>query len=68
MRNEQMLRVDEVAKMTGYKICTIRKKIMRREIDYHKVGRIITIPESEVSRLLSDFRPRREVYMAGEKV
>jgi excisionase family DNA binding protein len=50
------LRVDEVAKMTGYKPSTIRKKLLRREIGFHKVGRIIVIPQSEVERLLGEFR------------
>ena len=52
------LRVDEVAQMLGYKASTIRKKLLRREISYRKVGRIVVIPESEVERLLSDYRPR----------
>ena len=57
---ERQLRVAEVAVMTGYKESTIRKKLLLRQISYRKVGRIITIPESEVHRLLQDFRPRIE--------
>jgi excisionase family DNA binding protein len=49
---ERVLRVVEFARATGYKVSTIRKKLFRREIGYHKVGRIIVIPESEVTRLL----------------
>jgi len=57
MERERYLRVEEVAKMTGYKSSTIRKKLLRREIGYHKVGRIVVIPESEVERILGDLRP-----------
>ena len=61
MESERQLRIDEFAKAVGYRPSTVRKKIQRREIAFHKVGRIITIPESEVQRLLQDFRPRIEV-------
>ena len=57
MNGERMLRIDEVAQRTGYKEATIRKKIRRRELGYHKVGRIISIPEAEVERLTSDYHP-----------
>lgn len=49
---EKILRVDEFAKRVGYKTSTIRKKLFNREIRFHKVGRIIAIPESEVQRIL----------------
>jgi excisionase family DNA binding protein len=52
MGKELLLRLPDFARATGYKVSTIRKKIFRREISYHKVGRIIVIPESEVTRLL----------------
>lgn len=58
MKAERQLRVSEFAERIGYKPSTIRKKLLRREIDYRKVGRIIVIPESEVARLLGDVRPR----------
>ncbi|MDR4470722.1 MAG: helix-turn-helix domain-containing protein [Nitrospira sp.] len=57
MSKERHLRVDEFARVTGYKVATIRKKILKREISYRKVGRIVIIPESEVDRLLGDLRP-----------
>ena len=60
MESERQFRIDEFAKAVGYRPSTVRKKILRREISFHKVGRIITIPESEVHRLLQDFRPRIE--------
>ena len=65
MEKHGNLRLAEFAKQTGYEISTVRKKISRREVDYFKVGRIILIPEREVERLLSDFRPRVEIK-AGE--
>lgn len=54
---ERHIRVEEFAHRVGYSIATIRKKIARREIGYRKCGRIIAIPESEVGRLLGDYRP-----------
>lgn len=64
MVTEENLRIPAFAKRTGYQVATIRKKINRREIDYIKCGRIILIPEREVARLLSDFRPRVELQGA----
>ena len=57
MKNKNVMRVTEFAKRVGYKPSTIRKKILRREIGYHKVGRIIVIPEEEAERLLGNFHP-----------
>ena len=51
---ERHIRVEEFADRSGYKVPTIRKKIARREIDFRKVGRIISIPESELARILGD--------------
>ena len=65
MDSGRNLRVDEVAQMLGYKSSTIRKKLLRREISYRKVGRIVVIPESEVERLLSDYRPRVQLQPNG---
>ena len=55
----------EFAKLVGYQTSTVRKKVFNREIDSVKVGRIVLIPESEVARLLSDFRPRVVVGADG---
>ena len=55
---ERRLRIAEFAECVGYKASTVRKKILKREIAHYKVGRILVIPESEVHRLLADFRPR----------
>ena len=53
-----LLSVNEVAAHTGWRPCTVRKKILRREIAYVKLGRSVRIPESEVQRLImAGFRP-----------
>jgi excisionase family DNA binding protein len=58
MQKEQRhLRVEEFANRSGYSIATIRKKISRREIGYRKIGRIVAIPESELTRILGEYRP-----------
>lgn len=49
---EKHYRLSEVARFSGYKEATLRKKVLRGELAYRKVGRIITVPESEVNRLL----------------
>lgn len=50
--------VKEVAARTGWKPSTVRKKILRREIGYVKLGRSVRIPESEIERLIiNGFRP-----------
>lgn len=54
---EKHLRVREVSALTGYSVATIRKKILRREIGFRKVNRIISIPESEVRRFMGSFQP-----------
>jgi excisionase family DNA binding protein len=53
-----LLTVNEFAARTGWKPCTVRKKILRRELGYGKLGRSVRIPESEFERLiLKGFRP-----------
>jgi excisionase family DNA binding protein len=54
---ERHYRINEVAAMTGFAVATIRKKVSRREIGYHKKVRAVLIPESEVRKLLGDYRP-----------
>ncbi len=61
MSSNKNLKIAEFAKRVGYKVSTIRKKVWRRELDSIKVGRLVLIPEEEVARLLSDFRPRVEI-------
>ena len=57
---ERHLRVEEFAHLCGYSIATIRKKIARREIGYRKCGRIIAIPESEVTRIMGVYRAPKQ--------
>lgn len=54
---EKHYRVVEVSELTGLSVATIRKRIARREIGYTKGNRAISIPESEVKKLLGTFHP-----------
>ncbi len=56
-RLEKQYRLHEASEVCGYSVAALRKKIFRRELGYIKTGRIITIPESELARLLGEFRP-----------
>lgn len=56
---ERHYRVSEVAEMTGLAMATIRKKLARREVGYRKGARALTIPESEVTKLMG-------VYVAAQ--
>jgi len=58
---EKHYRVNQVAEMTGLAVATIRKKIFRRELGYRKQTRAILIPESELKKLLGDYRPPVEL-------
>ncbi len=53
---DRNMRIEEFASRSGYKESTIRKKIQRREIGYRKVGRMVVIPESELTRILGEYR------------
>ena len=68
MKPKKLLRLSEFAARVGYQPSTVRKKIHRREIAFHKVGRIILIPEHEVERLLKDYRPRIEASCGAQEV
>jgi hypothetical protein len=57
MTLEKQFRLPEVSRLSGYSIAALRKKILRREIGFRKSGRIVTVPESEVARLLGEYRP-----------
>lgn len=64
MRLEKQYRLPAVQEMTGYTVSALRQKILRGELGHRKTGRIITIPEREVLRLLGEYRPpmnRKEV-------
>jgi len=56
MSLEKQYRLSEASKVSGYSIAALRKKILRREIGHRKTGRIVTIPESELSRILGEYR------------
>ncbi|MEO7863581.1 MAG: helix-turn-helix domain-containing protein [Nitrospirales bacterium] len=65
--SERRYRVREVAECTGYAESTVRKMILRRELGYHKVGRLVLVPESEIKRILADFRPALGNAATGAK-
>ncbi len=67
MEYRKLLRVAEFAALVGYRPATIRKKLYQRQISYHKIGRIIVIPESEAHRLMKDFRPRIDQQTSEER-
>lgn len=53
-----LLTVMQFAERTGWKVSTVRKKILCREIAYVKLGRSIRIQESVLDALIeSGFRP-----------
>ena len=54
---ERHYRVKEVSEMTGLAVSTIRKKLTQREVSFRKSVRAVMIPESEVRKLLGEFRP-----------
>ena len=51
---QTLLRVDESADRLGMKVVTIRSWIAKRKIGFVRLGRSIRIPESEISRLISE--------------
>jgi hypothetical protein len=56
---EREYRLHEASALSGYKPSTLRKKIYKKELGSMKRGRIVTIPESELRKLLgrAEFRP-----------
>ena len=54
---ERHFRLSEVSEQTGYSVATLRKMLDRRQLGYRKINRIISIPESEVERLLGEYHP-----------
>jgi excisionase family DNA binding protein len=51
---DRALRVEEVAEQTGWRVPTVRAKILRREIAYVRLGRSVRILQSTVSKLISE--------------
>jgi excisionase family DNA binding protein len=55
--DEKHYRLRQAAERTGYQVSTLRKKLARREIGYRKCGRLVLIPESELNRMVGQYRP-----------
>jgi excisionase family DNA binding protein len=56
-----MLTVSEAARILGLQESTLRAWVMRRRIDYLKLGRSIRIEQAEIDRLLEQARVPRKV-------
>ena len=54
---EKQYRLKEAAEISGQSIPTLRRKIRSREIGYARSGKIITIPASELARMIGVFVP-----------
>ena len=50
----KLLRVDEVAFLTGWKESTVRAKILKREMPFVKLGKSVRIKESTIIQLIED--------------
>ena len=48
----ELLTVEDVARVTGWKEATIRQKCWRKELPYYKLGRSVRFKESEIERLI----------------
>lgn len=57
---EKQFRLGVVAQLSGYSVSSLRQKIASGLIGHRKTGRIITVPQSEVERLLGEYRPPLE--------
>ena len=64
---ERQYRLDEAAKLSGYSVSALRKKIARRELGYRKTGRIVTVSESDLVRLLGEHRPPIAIISTGQR-
>ena len=47
-----LLTVDQVAAATGWKPSTVRDKVLRRQIEYIKVGRLVRFRAETIERLI----------------
>ena len=55
---EGRVRVEEFAKRVGVSPRTVWAWVGARKIDVYRVGKIVSIPETEIARMLNeDFRP-----------
>ncbi len=50
---EKLLRIEEASERLGWKPATIRAKILRREIEYCKMGRSVRISETVIAKLIA---------------
>jgi len=49
---KQLLTINEVAQMTGWKPKTVRMKVWRRELEFVRLGRSIRFREETINRLI----------------
>lgn len=49
---KNLLTVNDVAQMTGWKPKTVRMKVWRRELEFVKLGRSIRFREETINRLI----------------
>jgi excisionase family DNA binding protein len=54
---EQYLRVHEVASRVRKDVSSIRRAIAKGQLGFRRCGRILLIPESELSRILGEYHP-----------
>lgn len=54
---EKQYPLQEASEVSGKSISTLRRKIRLREIGYRRNGKLITIPASELMRLIGDYVP-----------
>lgn len=60
--SHSLLTVSEFASALNIKASTVRAWVLRRKVAYHKIGRLIRIDSTEVSKLLkAGAVPAREV-------
>lgn len=52
MSIETHYRLLEAGRISGYSVASLRRKIRLGEIGFVKTGRIVTIPESELLKML----------------
>jgi excisionase family DNA binding protein len=53
-RTIENLTVTQAAQALGLRPATIRMKIWKRQISYHKIGAAVRIPRAEINRILDE--------------
>lgn len=51
---EKLLRVEEAADRVGYRVSTVRDKILKRQWPFVRMGRSVRIRQSFIERLIQD--------------